>query len=205
MPHEENKFWNWPVRDEIFFAPAPAVGVRWSFLGHREWGFSLDREFIVYRDGVITWEMLGRRRDISVLAVENDPCGFHDLIPKLRQLGTGAKTFDMTWNFLKSVFEVSEEEMPRLPELLKQRYGEIAWHPYADSLNPERHPAADIPMEISNLDGGLPLHSRWEIRHWRCECGKRIVGFQKIPHWVYHSNAYRPQCSCGKTVQIRES
>jgi len=204
MPHD-NRYWNWALSRKIFFAPATAVGVRWTFLGHREWGFSLDRKWIVYRDGVIGWEMLRRCRDISILAVENDPRGFHDIVPKLRQLAEDAKTFDPTWDFLKAVFDISEEEMSRLPELLKQRYGEIAWHPYAPSLNPVRRYVGDSMIETSELEGNLPLTTRWEIHHWKCECDRKLVSFQKIPHWVYHSSACHPRCICGKIVQNRES
>ena len=204
MPHD-NRYWNWPLSREIFFAPATAVGVRWTFLGHREWGFSLDRKWIVYRDGVIGWEMLHRCRDISILAVENKPRGFHDIVPKLRNFAEEAKTFDPTWDFLKAVFDIPENEMPFLPELLKQRYGEIAWHPYAPSLNPKRRFVGDSMIETSELEGDLPLTTRWEIHHWKCECDRKLVSFQKIPHWVYHSSACHPRCICGKIVQNRES
>ena len=201
----DNQHWNWPLSSEIFFAPAAAVGVRWTFLGHREWGYSLDRRFIVYRDGVIGWEMLRRCSSISILAVENRPRGFHDIVPKLRQLAESAKTFDRTWDFLQEVFGIPENEMPYLPELLIRRYGEIAWHPYAPSLNPKRRFVGDSMIETSELEGDLPLTARWEIHHWRCECGRKLVSFQKIPHWVYRASAQRPRCLCGKIVQNRES
>lgn len=204
MQHDDHH-WNWPLSSGIFFAPAAAVGVRWTFLGHREWGYSLDRRFIVYRDGVIEWEMLRQRRDISILAVENDPRGFHDIVPKLRQLAEKVKTFDRTWDFLKAVFGIPENEMPYLPELLIRRYGEIAWHPFAPSLNPVRRYVGDSMIETSELEGELPLTSRWEIHHWKCECDRKLVSFQKIPHWVYHSSAYHPRCLCGKIVQNKES
>ena len=204
MPHDD-RCWNWPLGKEIFFAPAAAVGVRWTFLGHREWGFSLDRKWIVFRDGVIGWEMLWRCRDISILAVENKPQGFHDIVPKLRQFAEQAKTFDRTWDFLRAVFDIPENEMPYLPERLKQRFGEIAWHPYAPSLNPERRFVGDSMIETSELDGDLPLTTRWKIHHWKCECGRKLISFQKIPHWVYHANAEHPRCICGKIVQTRES
>ena len=204
MPHDD-QYWNWPLNNEIFFAPATAVGVRWTFLGHREWGFSLDRKWIVYRDGVIGWEMLWRCRNISILSVENKPRGFHDIVPKLRNFAEEAKTFDPTWDFLKAVFDIPENEMPFLPELLKQRYGEIAWHPYAPSLNPKRRFVGDSMIETSELEGDLPLTTRWKIHHWKCECDRKLVSFQKIPHWVYHSSAYHPRCICGKIVQNRES
>ncbi len=204
MPHD-NRYWSWPLSREIFFAPATAVGVRWTFLGHREWGFSLDRKWIVYRDGVIGWEMLWRCRNISILSVENKPRGFHDIVPKLRNFAEEAKTFDPTWDFLKAVFDIPENEMPFLPELLKQRYGEIAWHPYAPSLNPKRRFVGDSMIETSELEGDLPLTTRWKIHHWKCECDRKLVSFQKIPHWVYHSSACHPRCICGKIVQNRES
>ena len=204
MQHDD-RHWNWPLSSGIFFAPAAAVGVRWTFLGHREWGYSLDRRFIVYRDGVIEWEMLRRCSNISILAVENTPRGFHDIVPKLRQLAEKVKTFDRTWDFLKAVFGIPENEMPYLPELLIRRYGEIAWHPYAPDLNPERRIVGDSMIETSELEGDLPLTSRWKIRHWKCECGRKLVSFQKIPHWVYHSSAYHPRCLCGKIVQNKES
>ena len=204
MQHDDHH-WNWPLSSGIFFAPAAAVGVRWTFLGHREWGYSLDRRFIVYRDGVIEWEMLRQRRDISILAVENDPRGFHDIVPKLRQLAEKVKTFDRTWDFLKAVFGIPENEMPYLPELLIRRYGEIAWHPFAPSLNPVRRYVGDSMIETSELEGNLPLTTRWEIHHWKCECDRKLVSFQKIPHWVYHSSACHPRCICGKIVQNRES
>ena len=204
MQHDDHH-WNWPLSSGIFFAPAAAVGVRWTFLGHREWGYSLDRRFIVYRDGVIEWEMLRQRRDISILAVENDPRGFHDIVPKLRQLAEKVKTFDRTWDFLKAVFGIPENEMPYLPELLIRRYGEIAWHPFAPSLNPVRRYVGDSMIETSELEGELPLTSRWEIHHRKCECDRKLVSFQKIPHWVYHSSAYHPRCLCGKIVQNKES
>lgn len=204
MQHDDHH-WNWPLSSEIFFAPAAAVGVRWTFLGHREWGYSPDRERIVYRDGVIGWEMLRQRRDISILAVENEPRGFHDIVPKLRRFAEEAKTFERTWDFLQEVFDIPENEMPYLPERLIRRYGEIAWHPYAPDLNPKRRFVGDSMIEISELDGGLPLTSRWEIHHWRCECGRQLVGFQKLPHWVYHSDVHHPRCACGKIAQNRES
>ena len=204
MPHDD-QYWNWSLNNEIFFAPAAAVGVRWTFLGHREWGYSLDRKWIVYRDGVIGWEMLWRCRNISILAVEKKPRGFHDIVPKLRRFAEEAKTFDRTWDFLKSIFDISEEEMPRLPELLKERYGEIAWHPYAPSLNPVRRYVGDSMIETSELEGDLPLTTRWKIHHWKCECGRKLVGFQQIPHWVYRASADHPRCSCGKIVQNKES
>ena len=204
MQHDDHH-WNWPLSSGIFFAPATAVGVRWTFLGHREWGYSLDRRFIVYRDGVIEWEMLRRCSNISILAVENTPRGFHDIVPKLRQLAEKVKTFDRTWDFLKAVFGIPENEMPYLPELLIRRYGEIAWHPYAPDLNPKRRFVGDSMIETSELEGELPLTSRWEIHHWKCECDRKLVCFQKIPHWVYHSSAYHPRCLCGKIVQNRES
>ena len=96
MPRDD-KFWNWQLRREPFFAPVAGVGVRWTFLGHREWGFAPDRQFIVYRDGAIPWEMLRRRRNVSILAVENDPRGFHDVVPKLSRFGNEVKTFDSTF------------------------------------------------------------------------------------------------------------
>jgi len=204
MPHD-NRYWSWPLSREIFFAPATAVGVRWTFLGHREWGFSLDRRWIVYRDGVIGWEMLRRCRNISILALENKPRGFRGIVPKLRWLAEEAKTFDRTWDFLQAVFSVTEKEMPLLPELLKQRYGEVAWHPYAPSLNPKRRFVGDSMIETSELEGDLPLTTRWKIHHWKCECDRKLVSFQKIPHWVYHSSACHPRCICGKIVQNRES
>ena len=185
MPHD-NQYWDWELSSKIIFAPATAVGVRWTFLGHREWGFSLDQKWIVFRDGVIGWDMLRRRQDLSVLTVENNKRGFFDIVPKLRWFGREARTFDMTWDFLKAVFDISEEEMPHLPELLKQRYGGIAWHPYLPSMNPQKRPASDLPMEVSNLDGDLMLNTRWESHHWRCECGRRLVCFQKHPHSVYY-------------------
>ena len=204
MPRDD-EFWNWQLHKEPFFAPAAGVGVRWTFLGHREWGFAPDCKFIVYRDGVLPWEMLRRRRDVSILAVENEPRGFHDIVPKLYRFGSEVKTFDSAWDFLHEVFDVPEDRMPELPELLKERYGEIAWHPYAPGLNPERRFVGDSMIETSELDGGLPLTSRWEIHHWRCECGRQLVGFQKHPYWEYHSDVHHPRCGCGKIAQTRES
>lgn len=204
MLPDKEQYWRFPTKGEIFFSPAAGCGASWSFLGRREWGFSLDRKWIVCRDGVFAWEMLSRRRDCFVLAVENAPRWFSDIVPKLRQFAEDARTFETTREFLRAVFAVSEQEMPFLPELLKRRYGEIAWHPYAPMLDPKRRPFGDPPQETGDLDDDLVPASRWEIRHWRCECGRYLVGFQKLPHWEYRSDVHLPRCGCGTGVRLME-
>ena len=204
MLPDKEQYWRFPVKDEIVFAPVAGWGASWSFLGRREWGFSLDGKWLVCRDGVLAWEMLSRRRDCFVLAVEGDSRGFFDIMPKLRQFAEDARTFETTREFLQAVFAVSEQEMPFLPGLLKRRYGEIAWHPYAPMLDPERRPLNDLSQETGAFDDDLAPASNWEIRHWRCECGRYLVGFQKLPYWVYRCDAHLPRCGCGTGVRPME-
>ena len=92
----------------------PAVGVKWEFLGHREWGFSIDNQVIVYRDGAITWQMLEKCHNIMILSIDENPNGFRDIIHKLKQCKDETRTFDMTWDFLKYLFDIPEKEMPYL-------------------------------------------------------------------------------------------
>ena len=93
---KKSEYWNWMVSNLLFFAPMPAVGVKWEFLGHREWGFSIDNQVIVYRDGAMTWQMLEKCSNISILSIDENPRGFADIVPKLKQFRDEVRTFDMT-------------------------------------------------------------------------------------------------------------
>lgn len=199
---KKSEYWNWMVSNLPIFAPMPAVGVNWEFLGHREWGFSIDNQVIVYRDGAMTWQMLEKCRNISILSIDENPRGFVDLKSKLKQCRDEARTFEMTWDFLKYLFDIPEEEMPYFPALLEKRYGEFTWHPYAPGLNPAYEDIfTDVPIQLSRLSRGLDMPARTEVHHLECVCGKRQTVFQQLHRWEYASSLPEVICRCGKTMK----
>ena len=196
------EYWNWMVSNLPVFAPISAVGVKWEFLGHREWGFSIDNQVIVYRDGAMTWQMLEKCRNIAILSIDENPRGFADIVHKLKRNRDETRTFDMTWDFLKDLFDIPEKEMPYFPVLLEKRYGEISWHPYAPSLNPVYDDVfTDVPIRLSRLSRGHDMPSRTEVHHLECDCGNRQTAFQQHPAWEYYSSLSEVICCCGKVMK----
>lgn len=199
---KKSEYWNWMVSNLPVFAPAPAVGVKWEFLGHREWGFSIDNQVIVYRDGAMTWQMLEKCRNISILSIDENPRDFTDIVPKLKQCRDEARTFDMTWDFLKYLFDIPEKDMPYFPVLLQKRYGEVTWHPYAPGLNPAFDEIfTDEPIQTSPLMRGLDMPSRTEVHHLQCDCGVRQTVFRQYPYWEYYASLPEVICCCGRVMK----
>ena len=199
---KKSEYWNWMVSNLPIFAPMPAVGVKWEFLGHREWGFSIDNQVIVYRDGAMTWQMLEKFSNISILNIDENRRGFADIVHKLKRNRDEARTFDTAWDFLKDLFEIPEKEMPYFPVLLEKRYGEISWHAYAPSLNPAYDDVfTDIPIRLSRLSRGHDMPSRTEVYHLQCDCGNRQTAFQQHPTWEYYSSLPEVLCHCGKVMK----
>lgn len=199
---KKSEYWNWMVSNLLIFAPMPAVGVKWEFLGHREWGFSIDNQVIVFRDGAITWQMLEKCRNIVILSIDENPRGFTDIVPKLKQCRDETRTFDTTWEFLKHLFDIPEKDMPYFPVLLEKRYGEIAWHPYAPSLNPAYEEIfGDAPIQLSPLMRGLDMPSRTAVHHLQCDCGNAQTVFHQYPCWAYYSSLPEVICRCGKAMK----
>ena len=199
---KKSEYWNWRVSNLPVFAPMPAVGVKWEFLGRREWGFAIDNQVIVYRDGAMTWQMLEKCRNISILSIDENPGGFTDIVPKLKQCRDEARTFEMTWDFLKYLFDMTEEEMPYFPALLEKRYGEFTWHPYAPGLNPAYEDIfTDVPIQLSSLSREHDMPSRTEVHHLQCVCGNAQTVFQQLHRWEYASSLPEVLCSCGKSMK----
>ena len=108
----------------------------------------------------------------------------------------------MTWDFLKYLFDIPEEEMPYFPALLEKRYGEVTWHPYAQGLNPAYEDIfTDVPIQLSPLSRGLDIPSRTEVHHLQCDCGNAQTVFQQLHRWEYASSLPEVICRCGKSMK----